>query len=311
MRLNNGEIMTSKMEIERICRFCGAHFKAQKTTTAYCTHKCASAAYKDRKRKSRIEAAKNLITPKESLTQISVEILCKPFLTPTEVSILLGIGRSTIYRYLQNNELKAVQLKGKTLIRRSDIEAMFDNSNSYRARPTKETKPITDFYTTAEIKEKYGITESWIFKTAKEKNIPKTLNHGKSYFSKKHIDQHFTHRQIDNSIKEWLTVIEIKEQYNLSQAAIYSFTSENSIPRKKAGKTVYYSKYHFDVAKGLLKPKETEYYSVEEAMHKYKFTRDMVYHYVKYHNIHKTKVGRYIKISKTELDKLFEEPTIL
>jgi len=41
-------------------------------------------------------------------------------------------------------------------------------------------------------------------------------------------------------------------------------------------------------------------------MQKYNLTRDSLYHYIKYHKIPKIKEGRYIKISKPELDKLFE-----
>ena len=50
---------------------------------------------------------------------------------------------------------------------------------------TKEKAPITDFYTTAEVKEKYHVNESWIFVIAKKHNIPRTFNRGKTYWSKK------------------------------------------------------------------------------------------------------------------------------
>lgn len=163
---------------------------------------------------------------------------------------------------------------------------------------------LTEFYTVAEIKEKYNIKESWLYKVAKENNIPKTLARGKSLFSKTHIDKYFKKKgygEFDH-INEWYKVEDIMRKYEMTTSAIYSFVSKKNIPRKKEGRNVLYSKHDFDVAKGAI---TTEYYSTAEAMEKYGLTRDALYHYIKYHNIPKIKEGRYIKISKAELDSLF------
>lgn len=39
-------------------------------------------------------------------------------------------------------------------------------------------------------------------------------------------------------------------------------------------------------------------------------SRDQIYHYVKDYNIPKIREGKYTKISKPDLDKLFEAPKI-
>ena len=180
----------------------------------------------------------------------------KEYLSVSETAFLLSIGRATIYRYLHDGTLKAFQTNGKTFIRRADIDALFDNSEQYRAKPNKERKPITEFYTIAEIKEKFSVKDTWIFKIVKENDIPKTLIRGKSYFSKRHIDRYFEKKGYGNmqNIQEWYSVKEIQEKYNLSLPAIYSFVSENGIPRKKEGRNVFYSKKHFDLAKGYVAP---------------------------------------------------------
>lgn len=98
-------------------------------------------------------------------------------------------------------------------------------------------------------------------------------------------------------IKEWYSVEDIQEKYNLSTAAIYSFVSEQNIPRKKDGRKVLYSKKDFDIAKGYEQSQEAAYYTTEEAMQKFDLTRDALYHYV--------------KISKPDLDKLFNPQIIL
>lgn len=43
--------MSSKIDIQKRCKWCSAIFTAHKTTTEYCSHRCANLAYKDRVRK--------------------------------------------------------------------------------------------------------------------------------------------------------------------------------------------------------------------------------------------------------------------
>jgi len=53
----------------------------------------------------------------------------------------------------------------------------------------KDREPITEFYTTKEILEKFSISNTWLFKVSKQQNIPKVTQHGKTYWSKKHCDR--------------------------------------------------------------------------------------------------------------------------
>jgi len=177
-------------------------------------------------------------------------------------------------------------------------------------KQSKEKAPITDFYTTAEVKDKYHVNESWIFAVAKKNNIPWTFNRGKTYWSKKHIDAYFAKKAPNPDITEWYTTQEMQEKFGMTLSAIYCFVSKNAIPKKKEGIMVYYSKKHVDIAKGIAAPEEPQYYTVAEAMEKFNLTRDQLYHYAKYHNIPKVKKGKYTLISKPELDKLLAAPKI-
>lgn len=161
-----------------------------------------------------------------------------------------------------------------------------------------------------EVKEKYGVKDSWIFHIAKEHNIPRTFHLGKTYWSKKHIDDYFAKKAPDPEIKEWYSTQDMQEKFGMTLTAIYSFVSKNAIPKKKVGIMVYYSKKHVDIAKGLIAPEEPKYYTIAEAMERFNLTRDQLYHYVKYHNIPRIKVGKYTKILRAELDKFFEPPKI-
>lgn len=299
--------MSSRIDIQKRCKWCGAIFTAHKTTTEYCSHRCGNLAYKDKVRKQRIESlqhelGKSIKTPPN---------LNKEYLTPSEVAELLHIGRTSIYRYIRNGAIKVIRFDRKTLVRKADIE----NMTTYIEQETKEKQikektPITDFYTTAEVKEKFNVAESWIFAIAKKNIIPRTFNRGKTYWSKKHIDAYFAKKAPNPDITEWYSTQEIQEKFGMTLAAVYCFVSKNAIPKKKEGIMVYYSKKHVDIAKGMTAPEEPKYYTVPEALEKFNLTRDQLYHYATYHNIPKVKKGKYTLISKSELDKLLAAPKI-
>ena len=298
--------MASNINIQKKCEWCGKLFIAHKTSTRCCSHRCANLAYKERTRQKRVSEFQTMVNHQIE----KKDCIDKDFFTPSEAAKYIGISRATFYRYLETNLIKSVQLKRKTIIRKRDIEALFDNASPYKKHLPRSKQSITDFYTTAEIKEKFGVKESWIYEIAKEHNIPRTFNRGRTYWSKKHIDSYFAKKAPDASITEWYSVAELQEKFGMTLSAIYTFVYKNVIPKRKESKMVYYSKKHFDIAKGIATPEEPQYYTIPEAMAKYNLTRDQLYHYVKYHNITRIKVGKYTKILRSELDKFFEPPKI-
>ncbi len=94
--------------------WCGKVFIAHKMSTSYCSHKCASAAYKDRVRKERVAAYQKEQSIQE-LNEPIKDLEQKEFFTPTEAGMLLGISRASIYRYMadsrQYNKSRSVQRK--------------------------------------------------------------------------------------------------------------------------------------------------------------------------------------------------------
>lgn len=300
---------SSSIRIKKVCEWCGEVFYAQKTTTRYCSHRCNSKAYKEITRNKRIQDTETKTDILISQQPIQI-IKDKEFLSFAEAGTLLGISRQAVYKIVAAGHLKASKISSRlSFIKRNDIENMIENK-PYEKRNKKDIAPITEFYTTAEVKEKYNVVDSWIFVVAKKHNIPRTFNRGKTYWSKKHIDNYFGKKAADPEITEWYSVQEIQDKFGMSLAAIYTLASKNAVPKKKEGVMVSYSKKHFDIAKGIAQPDEPQYYTVAEAMAKFNLTRDQLYHYAKYHNIPRVKVGKYVKISRPELDKLFEAPKI-
>lgn len=297
--------MSSNIKVERICEWCGKRFIAQTTVTRFCSKRCSERSYKERFRQKKMTVS-NQETATNAANQKWRD---KDFLTPTQAAELLGIGRMSIYRYIRAGKIKVVRFERKTLISKTDIQAMFDFLSPKESELIETTenkaKSISDFYTRAEIREKYGVKDSWIYKVVAENNVPKTILRGKAYFSKSHIDRLFSSRKENPEITEWYSVEEIHEKYGMTLSAIYTLVSKIGIPKRKEGPKVYYSKYHFDVAKGAKPAEDVEFISVPEAMGKYSLTRDQLYHYVKTYKITKLRCGKYVKLNAKELEALF------
>lgn len=213
---------------------------------------------------------------------------------------------------IKNGVLKVSRITNRLcFISRESIDKMVE-SNYGRATTIKKIakEPITEFYTIAEIVVKFKVSKSWCYRFTKEKKVPMVIRQGKSYVSKKEIDAHFA-KQHDPTILEWYTPHEIQERYGMTLKAIYGFVYDNKIPKRREGNNSLYSKSHFDRAKAKGSAEPEEFYTTKEATAKFGVTLDALYNQIKRHNIHRIKEGKYVKVSKAELDKLYEEPIIL
>ena len=297
--------MSSNIKIERICEWCGNRFMAQTTVTRFCSKRCAEHSYKERMRQKKM-ALSNQETSQCNPDRKSRD---KDFLTPTETAQFLGVCRTYIYDSINRGKIKVTRIGRKTLISKADILAMFNfltpKETDLSASTERKPKSISDFYTRAEIREKFGVKDSWIYKVVAENNVPKTILRGKAYFSKSHIDRIFSAKKENPEITEWYSVEDIQSKYGMTLSAIYSLVSKIGIPKRKEGSKVYYSQYHFDVAKGAKSAEDVEFISVADAMDKYSLTRDQLYHYVKTYKITKLRCGKYVKLNAKELYELF------
>ena len=234
----------------------------------------------------------------------------KDYMSIAEAASLLGVTRMTVYNLIYSNMLRASKITSRlTFVRRCDIEAMLTNAN-YTKKLKPERKPITEFYTTSEIKEKYGVSEGWVFKIGTEKNIPKILHHGKTYWSKQHVEKHFAKHIENNSIAEWYSVADMMTKFNMTTSAVYCFVSKFGIPKKKIKREVFYSKQHVDAAKGINEPPKEEFYTMKEAVQYFGMTEDQIYKYAKKAKVSKHMEGRIVLMNKRELDAALAPPSI-
>ena len=296
---------TSKFRVLRTCEFCGKEFYAQKVSTRYCSKRCNELAYKQRRRQRQITEAEARVLQKPI-----EEVGNKEFLSLQDASVLFGITKRSVYNLIYNGVLQAFKFSSRmTFVRKADIERMFEG-HIYTKKVKPERKPITEFYTTKEIQEKFGVSEAWVFKLAKEKKIPKVLHHGKTYWSKQHVDKHFAKHIENNSIVEWYSVQDMMEKFNMTTSAVYCFVSKFNIPKKKIKTQVYYSKQHVDAAKGINEPPKEEFYTMKEAVQHFGMTEDQIYKYAKKAKVSKHMEGRIVLMNKRELDAALAPPSI-
>ncbi len=115
--------MSSNIEITRVCGLCRGNFTAKTTVTKYCSHKCASRAYKARRRGEKIVQSNE-----ETVQTISapiIELQAKDFLSVSDATALLGVSRWTLSRAINDGRLQAVRFGKRIVIKRSEIDRMF------------------------------------------------------------------------------------------------------------------------------------------------------------------------------------------
>jgi len=154
------------MKILKNCLVCGNEFIGSTMASKYCCRKCERVAFRRR------EAEKKKKERENESPVIPNEVENKPFLTPKNLQDLLGVSRATIYRYFELGILKAVRIRQRTLVRRSDLDAFFDNASPYKKR-CNQKKADKEYYSLKEIMEKYNIGRKAVWNRCEKLGIPK------------------------------------------------------------------------------------------------------------------------------------------
>ena len=184
--------MSSNISVIRICGFCSLEFTAHKTTTKYCSLKCASKDYKLRLKNQKIENS-NLQTIKIK-NQPLIDLKDKEFLNVKQLALLLGFSVKTVYRLINTKRINAYNFsERKTLIRRCDINVLFEKPQigfEVVLRPIEQRKQaeIKDCYTITEIQKKFNISSGTLYNLLKRNNISKYSQGTFTYIAKKDIE---------------------------------------------------------------------------------------------------------------------------
>ena len=194
--------MSSNIEVKRICQHCSKEFTARTTLTKYCSDKCSKAAYKARKRAEKVNRSNTETT---RIKQQPIEdIKAKEYLNINEVCKLIGISRRTVYRLIEQGDIKKIKIGSRTLIKRSALKRLLENKETGKPEIPEQQKQdlndwkqagnfdINDCYTLTEVQQKYDISESAVQQIIKRNNIPKIKKGWYAYVPKTIIDSLLT-----------------------------------------------------------------------------------------------------------------------
>lgn len=180
--------MSSNIQVQRICKHCGKEFTARTTVTRFCSHRCASAAHKQKVRAGKVEQSNK--QTQQIKTQPIEELKAKEFLTVREVARLLNCSVRSAYYYIESGTIKAVNLGQRiTRVKRSEIDKLFEQPQPVTTQPEQKQLEITDCYNLAEVQDKYGISETALQNLIKRNSIPKIKKGWYAYVPKTVIDK--------------------------------------------------------------------------------------------------------------------------
>lgn len=194
--------MSSNIKVKRICQHCSKEFTARTTVTKYCSDKCSKAAYKARKRAEKIKQSNAETT--QIKNQPIEQLKAKEFLSINEVCQLVGISRRTVYRLIEQSDLKKIKIGSRTLIKRSALNRLLSNKETGKPEILEQqindlnewkqasTFDIKNCYTLTEVQDKYGVSESTVQQLIKRNSIPKIKKGKYAYVPKQIIDELLT-----------------------------------------------------------------------------------------------------------------------
>ena len=305
----------------RKCAYCGKVFTTNSGIQKYCSEECAEQAKESRKRKQ-----KDFFRSVEPM----MELQQQEYLTFSKAAILLGCTRQYVYKLVEQGKLPASRLSSRmALVRRSDIERMFEGNPYNRVLPcsvpkssvakklkgtTKKdvreertTDEVLEYISGEEVMLTHKVKQSWLYASAKRHQIPMCHIAGKNYYSKKHVDAVLGTSANLDAIVDWLSPQEVSDRYGISRTAVCSYVHRHKIPTKREYGQTYYSQKHFDELRRTDIISNDRYYTSSQAAEKYGLSKANIVGIVKRHQIAKVKVGRNNLLVKKELDRVMAD----
>lgn len=154
-------------------------------------------------------------TSDEPLTYISGE----------EVMATYKVKRMWLYTTAKHNQIPMCRIAGKNYYSKRHVEDCLGL--------TADIAAITDWLTTEEVSEEFGMSVTAIHAYAYRHRIPTKKEYGITYYSKSHLAEL---RQTDLMADErYCTVEEVSERYGLSKVNIHHIVKVHGIGKKKVG----------------------------------------------------------------------------
>ena len=184
-------------------------------------------------RKSDLE---ELFSATERIVVAKEERTISEFYSTQEVLDKYEVSNTWFWKVCKEKKIPKTVYRGKNMWSKEHIDRAFSK------KPTPEG--ITEWYTVAEIQEKFGMTLSAIYNLASKAGIPKTKVGKEVRYSKNHFDVAKGIAEPETP-KEY-TIAEAMEKFGMTRDQLYHYVKTYNITRNKRGKYTYISRKELD-----------------------------------------------------------------
>ncbi|MDN5284998.1 MAG: DNA-binding protein [Mucilaginibacter sp.] len=117
--------MSSNIRLNRICEECNKLFIAQTTVTRFCSKACNGKNHKRKIKLLKIGASDQ--ETKKIIDRPKRELNGRVYLSIQDTCTLLNISRTSLWRLVNQEVIKAYNLGGRKIIKRAEIDKLFTN----------------------------------------------------------------------------------------------------------------------------------------------------------------------------------------
>ena len=147
------------------------------------------------------------------------------YISGEDVMTIYKVKKSWLYASAKRNNIPMCKIAGKNYYSRKHMDALFGVS--------AEIEALTEWLTTDEAESLYSTTKESLRSQAYRRHIPTKREYGKTYYSKKHLDDIF--RPDLKASDAYYTTTEAAEKYCMTKANIGVIAKAHNITKVKVG----------------------------------------------------------------------------
>ena len=147
------------------------------------------------------------------------------YISGEDVMATYKVKKSWLYVSAKRNNIPMCKIAGKNYYSRKHMDALFGVS--------AEIEALTEWLTTDEAESLYSTTKESLRTQAYRRHIPTKREYGKTYYSKKHLDDIF--RPDLKASDAYYTTTEAAEKYGMTKANIGVIAKAHNITKVKVG----------------------------------------------------------------------------
>ncbi len=147
------------------------------------------------------------------------------YISSEDVMAIYKVKKSWLYVSAKRNNIPMCKIAGKNYYSRKHMDALFGVS--------VEVEALTEWLTTDEAESLYSTTKESLRTQAYRRHIPTKREYGKTYYSKKHLDDIF--RPDLKASDAYYTTAEAAEKYSMTKSNICVIVKTNNLTKVKVG----------------------------------------------------------------------------